>query len=61
MKRRSAVAFCMLRSLEKIELTKGVYNMVIGSSGEISDHFNAHPFADNVSFTGSTGVGPQDH
>jgi acyl-CoA reductase-like NAD-dependent aldehyde dehydrogenase len=42
---------------EEIGLPPGVVNVIVGSSGEMGDHFTTHPQADSVSFTGSTRVG----
>jgi acyl-CoA reductase-like NAD-dependent aldehyde dehydrogenase len=52
-----ASVVALARVFEEAGLPKGVWNVVMGSGGEVGDPLVAHPDVKVVSFTGSTEVG----
>jgi acyl-CoA reductase-like NAD-dependent aldehyde dehydrogenase len=52
-----ASVVALARVFEEAELPAGVFNVVIGSGGEVGDPLVTHPDVRVVSFTGSTEVG----
>jgi aldehyde dehydrogenase (NAD+) len=52
-----ASVVALARVFEEAELPAGVFNLVIGSGGEVGDPLVTHPDVRVVSFTGSTEVG----
>jgi alpha-ketoglutaric semialdehyde dehydrogenase len=54
-----ASVVALARVFEEAGLPPGVFNVVIGSGGDVGDPLVAHPDVKVVSFTGSTAVGRQ--
>jgi len=50
-------AFILAQVIADIGLPKGVFNLVTGTGTEVGEAIAAHPQADMISFTGSTGAG----
>jgi len=47
----------LAKLLEEAGVPPGVFNVVVGKSNIIGDHFTGHPYSKMISFTGSTPVG----